>query len=211
MKVILQKDVPNLGDAGEIKEVSSGYARNYLLPRNLVIPATARSRAALAHHKRLMESKAKKREAQMQELAGSMKDIQDIEIPVRVGANKKMYGSVTSAQIAQILSDKGFPIDKRKVEMGDKIRAIGTYSIKVKLAEKISVPLEINVVPDEASEAEIAEEEAQEAARLEREKAHADAVAKAESGETDEDEAAEGEADEGEVAEGESEGEATEE
>lgn len=203
MKVILQKDVPNLGDAGEIKDVSSGYARNYLLPRNLVIPATARSRAALAHHKRLMEAKAKKRETQMQELAGSMKDITDIEIPVRVGANKKMYGSVTSAQIAQILSDKGFPIDKRKVELGDKIRAVGTYSIKIRLAEKISVPLEIKVVPDEASEAEIAEEEAQEAARLEREKAHADAVAKAETGEEEEGEA--------EAAEDEGEGEATEE
>ncbi len=186
MKVILQKDVANLGDAGEIKEVASGYARNYLLPRKLVIPAHAGSQRALEHHKRIMEQKAAKRNAEMTKVAEDLGAVKSLEITVRVGANNRMFGSVTTAQIAALLDEKGFPLDKRKVELGEKIRALGNYQIKIRLAEKILVPLELSVVADAESQA-AAEEEAAEVAAMEaRAKAQQAAQEAAERGETPE-------------------------
>lgn len=166
MKVILQKDVPNLGDAGEIKEVASGYARNYLLPRKLVIPAHAGSQRALEHHKRIMEQKAAKRNAEMAKVGEELGQVKKLEVTVRVGANNRMFGSVTSAQIAALLAEQGFVLDKRKVEFGEKIRTLGNYQIKIRLAEKIVVPIELNVVADAESQA-AAEEEAAEVAAME--------------------------------------------
>ena len=186
MKVILQKDVANLGDAGEIKDVASGYARNYLLPRKLVIPAHAGSQRALEHHKRIMEQKAAKRNEEMTKVAGDLGAVKNLEITVRVGANNRMFGSVTTAQIAALLDEKGFPLDKRKVELGEKIRALGNYQIKIRLAEKILVPLELSVVADAESQA-AAEEEAAEVAAMEaRAKAQQAAQEAAERGETPE-------------------------
>lgn len=186
MKVILQKDVANLGDAGEIKEVASGYARNYLLPRKLVIPAHAGSQRALEHHKRIMEQKATKRNAAMAKVSENLAGVKSLEITVRVGSNDRMFGSVTTAQIAALLSEKGFPLDKRKVELGEKIRALGNYQIKIRLAEKITVPLELVVVADAESQA-AAEEEAAEVAAMEvRAKAQLAAQEAAERGETPE-------------------------
>jgi large subunit ribosomal protein L9 len=193
MKVILQKDVANLGDAGEIKEVASGYARNYLLPRKLVIPAHAGSQRALAHHKRIMEQKAAKRNAEMAKVSENLAGVKSLEITVRVGANNRMFGSVTTAQIAALLAEKGFPLDKRKVELGEKIRTLGNYQIKIRLAEKILVPLELSVVADAESQA-AAEEEAAEVAAMEaRAKAQQAAQEAAERGETPEAAAEEGE------------------
>ena len=207
MKVILQKDVANLGDAGEVKEVANGYARNYLLPRKLVIPAHAGSQRALEHHKRIMAQKAAKRNAEMEKVARELSGVKTLEVAVRVGTNKKMFGSVTSAQIAALLAEKGFELDKRKVELGEKIRALGTYQIKIRLAEKITVPIELNVVAD-AESAAAAEEEAAEVAAMEAraaaQKAAAEAAERGETLETTEEggdaaeageEAAEGDAD----------------
>jgi large subunit ribosomal protein L9 len=194
MKVILQKDVPNLGDAGEIKDVASGYARNYLLPRKLVVPAQAGSQRALEHHKRLMALQAARRNAAMQQVSTELAQVGALEISVRVGSNKKMFGSVTTAQIAQLLAEKGFELDKRKIEVGEKIRSLGNYQIKVRLAEKIVVPLDLRVVADAESEA-AAEEEAAEVAAMEARAAAQKAAAEAaERGETLEPEASEDDA-----------------
>lgn len=193
MKVILQKDVANLGDAGEIKDVASGYARNYLLPRKLVIPAHAGSQRALAHHKRIMELKAKKRNEEMAKVSENLSQVGSLEIAVRVGSNNRMFGSVTTAQVAALLAEKDFTLDKRKIELGEKIRSTGNYQIKVRLAEKIVVPLELKVVADAESQA-AAEEEAAEVAAMEaRAAAQKAAQEAAERGETPEGEAEAGE------------------
>lgn len=157
MKVILQKDIPNLGDAGEIKDVAAGHARNYLIPQNLVIPASAGSTRALEHQKRLMAVKTEKRKKEMEEVSGRMKDLGPVEIKVRVGAKGKLFGSVTNMAIASALGEQGFVLDKRKIEIGESIKALGEFTVKVRLTEDITVPIKINVVADESFQA--AEEE----------------------------------------------------
>lgn len=164
MKVILQKDVANLGDAGEIKTVADGYARNYLIPSKLVIPAHAGSAKALAHQTKMMQKKREKRNLAMKELASSLESVESVTIPVRIGGHNKLYGSVTAAMVSQALAEKGFSIDKRKIELVDPIRSTGNYKLKVKLADGVQVSVTVNVVPDLESQAEIEKE--QEAAEI---------------------------------------------
>ncbi|MBX7058002.1 MAG: 50S ribosomal protein L9 [Leptospirales bacterium] len=148
MKVILQRDVANLGDAGDVKEVSRGFARNYLLPRKLVVLAQAGSQRALDHQKKLIQQKNAKRHTEMQKVAQELQGVKSIEVSVRVGARNKMFGSVTTQQIAAALAEKGFAVDRRKVELSDKIRNLGAYTIRIRLAEKVIVPLQLQVVAD---------------------------------------------------------------
>lgn len=160
MKVILQKDIYGVGDAGEIRDVADGYARNFLLPQKLVVPAHAGSRKALHHHKRLMSLKTEKRKKEMEGVSKQLEQIGELELPVRVGAKGKLFGSVTSIMIARALDEKGFPIDKRKIEIADQIKSLGTVKVKVKLSEDITVPLTLNIIahPDSIAEQQEAEE-----------------------------------------------------
>ena len=146
MKVILQKDINGLGDAGEVKEVKDGYARNFLLPRKLVLPAHTGSARALEHQQRLLSLKAERRKKAMQELAGKMQSVQEVEVGVMVGAKQKLFGSVTPLMVSKALEEKGYSIDKRKIDLPDSIRALGSYKARIKLAEGITVPLTVNVV-----------------------------------------------------------------
>lgn len=159
MKVILQKDILNLGDAGDVKDVADGYARNYLIPNKLVLPARGNSIRAVEHQKKMRNLRVEKRTKEMEGLAEKIKALSEIEIAVRVGAKSKLFGSVTPAAIAQALRDQGFMVDKRKIEPSDPLRALGSYPLKVRLAEKITVPITVNVVADQASLAALEEME----------------------------------------------------
>ncbi len=134
MKVILQKDIPNLGDAGDIKEVSPGYARNYLLPRKLVIMANESSKRAIDHQKKLVKIKKEKRKKQSEKLAESITGL-ELQIAVQVGEEGKIFGSVTAMDIAKKLKEKGYDIDKRKILIETPIKQEGEFTIKIKLDE----------------------------------------------------------------------------
>jgi large subunit ribosomal protein L9 len=134
MKVILQKDIPNLGDAGDIKEVSPGYARNYLLPRKLVIMANESSKRAIDHQKKLVKIKKEKRKKVSEKLAESITGL-ELQITVQVGEEGKLFGSVTAMDIAKKLKEKGYDIDKRKIIIESPIKQEGEYSVKIKLDE----------------------------------------------------------------------------
>jgi len=134
MKVILQKDIPNLGDAGDIKEVSPGYARNFLLPRKLVIVANESSKRAIEHQKKLVRIKKDKRKKQSEKLAESITGL-ELQIAVQVGEEGKLFGSVTAMDIAKKLKEKGFEIDKRKILIETPIKQEGEYTVKIKLDE----------------------------------------------------------------------------
>lgn len=134
MKVILQKDVPNLGDAGDIKEVADGYARNYLLPRKLVIVANESSRKVMEHQGRLIRLKKEKRKKLSEKMAGSMTGL-ELAIKAQVGEEGKLFGSVTAIDIAKALKEKGFEIDKRKIAIDSPIRQVGEYMVKIRLDE----------------------------------------------------------------------------
>jgi len=155
MKVILKQDIPNLGDAGEIKNVADGYARNYLIPKKLVIPFNESSRKALEHQKRLIEIKKQKRKKMIQEIAKSYKTLGTIEVAVRVGAKNKLFGSVTNSMIAKIIEEKtGKSIDKRKIQLNEPIKQLGEYKIKLHLSEEVTIPLIVKVVPHPDSKIE---------------------------------------------------------
>jgi len=144
MKVILQKDVPNLGDAGDIKEVADGFARNYLLPRKLVIPADESSRRVVEHQKRLIRIKKEKRRKQSQKIAESLAGV-ELRIAARVGEEGKLFGSVTSMDIAKSLKERGFEIDKRKIVIEQPIKQEGEYAVAIKLDEGQTVEIKVIV------------------------------------------------------------------
>jgi len=145
MKVILQKDIANLGDAGDIKEVAEGYARNYLIPKNLVIAANESSKKAMEHQKKLIRIKKEKRKKASQTLADSMKGV-ELVIPAQVGEEGKLFGSITSMDIAKHLAEKGFAVDKRKILLDTPIKQEGEFSVSVKLDEGLSTAVKVTVV-----------------------------------------------------------------
>ena len=147
MKVILQKDIPSLGDAGDIKEVAEGFARNYLLPKNLVIVANESSKKAVEHQMKLIKIKKDKRKKTSEQLAASMADI-EITIPAKVGEEGKLFGSITSMDIARHLKDKGFDIDKRKILLDSPIKSEGEFKISIKLEEGLSAAVKVVVVKE---------------------------------------------------------------
>lgn len=148
MKVILQKDVTNLGEAGDQKEVADGYARNYLLPNRLAIRANEGSAKVIEHQRKLAAIKKDKRVKSMQEVAKSIEG-KEVQILVKVGENDKLFGSVTAIDIANALKKDGIEIDKRKIEVGEHIKSLGSYEVKVKLAEGINPKLKIKVEKSE--------------------------------------------------------------
>lgn len=144
MKVILQKDIPNLGDAGDVKEVADGYARNYLLPKNLVLLANDSSKRAMDHQKKMIKIKKDKRRKDSEKIAESMGAV-EIAIKAQVGEEGKLFGSVTSMDIARELQSKGFVIDKRKIVLENPIKQTGEFEIAVKLDEGLTAKVKVVV------------------------------------------------------------------
>ena len=144
MKVILQKDIPNLGDAGDIKDVADGYARNYLIPQNLVIVANSSSQKAIEHQNKLIKIKKEKRKKMSEKLADSMKDL-SLTFQVQVGEEDKLFGSITSIDIAKELKDKGFTLDKRKIMLEAPIKELGEFNVPLKLDEGLTIDVKVVV------------------------------------------------------------------
>lgn len=144
MKIILQKDVPHLGEAGDIKVVADGYARNYLLPKKLAERASDGKTKMALHHKRLAEIKKEKRKKSMTEIAKNIEG-KEFVISVKTGENEKLYGSVTSIDVSNLLKQEGIEIDKRKIELPEHIKSLGEYTIKIKLEEGIQAQIKLKI------------------------------------------------------------------
>lgn len=152
MKVILLRDVPNLGKAGTIQVVSEGFARNYLIPQRLAEPATpdrlAIAEARLAAQRRKME----RAEQALQDLAQRLQGLR-VVIPARVGESGRLYGSITGRDIAERLSQLvGQEIDRRAVELEEPIRSLGEHRVPVHLVGRLRPTVIVEVVPEESSE-----------------------------------------------------------
>lgn len=145
MKVILNQDVPNLGELGDIKEVAPGYARNFLFPRSLAFLFNGKTKALF--EKRNAEIAALKDEKRKESLSLKEKlEAEEIVISVPAGQNGKLYGAVTNASVYDELLKKGFDIDRKKIEVpGRSIKSVGTYKVIVKLYEKDEATLKLNV------------------------------------------------------------------
>ncbi len=145
MKVILKADVKGSGKKGDILEVSDGYARNFLLKKGLAEVATS-SGINEVEQKKTAEAfhKAENVKA-LKELAARMNGT-EVTVAIKVGENGKVFGSVTTAQVAAALAEKGFEIDKKKIVLKDTIKTLGTFSAEVKLMEGVSAKITVTVV-----------------------------------------------------------------
>ncbi|MCU0845277.1 MAG: 50S ribosomal protein L9 [Spirochaetes bacterium] len=144
MKVILQKDIPNLGEAGDIKDVSDGYARNFLLPKKMVLVANDSSQKAAVHQRKLIKIKKDKRKKQSETLMETFAGL-DIRIGAQVGEEEKLFGSVTSMDIARKLKELGHDVDRRKIHLEEPIKKLGEYEVPVKLDEGVTAKLKVTV------------------------------------------------------------------
>lgn len=145
MKVILRRNFDQLGKVGDIVAVKDGYARNYLLPRQIAYQATRGNILALEEEKKqIIKKEAKELEA-AQTLANEIEKV-SITIPVKVGEEEKIFGTVTSQMIADSMKEKGFEIDKRKIELTEPIKALGIYSVTIKLHPSVSAVVKTWVV-----------------------------------------------------------------
>ena len=145
MKVVLSKDVKDLGSAGQVKEVSDGYARNYLFPRKLAVPATA---AALKQVQEREQTEARRHASQervAQQIADRLKD-KPLRMFPKVGEQGRLYGSITAADVAEALAKElGQPIDKRKIELQEPIRMLGEYRVPYRLSRTVTATLTVQV------------------------------------------------------------------
>ncbi|MFH1537731.1 MAG: 50S ribosomal protein L9 [bacterium] len=161
MKVILRQDIEKLGDRGDVKEVKAGYARNFLIPRALAVVASKSNLKALEEQKRVDERKEARIEVTLKERADSIADTA-VEITARAGAEGRIYGSVTAAQISAALREKfGLEIDKRRVLLESPIKNIGEHTVYMRLSAGQEVPVRVNVVPEEGEAADRPDEKAE--------------------------------------------------
>ena len=143
MKVILLKDLPGKGKAGEIKEVSKGYARNFLLPQGLALAATATTIKGAESRIQKGEAHEALDQAKLAELAKQIEG-SEIHLQARVGAGDRLFGSITAADIAQELSRAvGCSIDKRKIDMDKPLRQAGSYEVTIKLAKDLEPKIKV--------------------------------------------------------------------
>jgi len=150
MEVILRQYVEHLGKRGDIVKVAAGYARNYLLPRKLALLATDGNKRHVDRERKIMEVKEADEKAQAQNIASRIEAI-DVVITRRVGDTDQLYGSVTSADIADFLKAKGFEVDRRKLILPEPIKAIGTHKVPLKMHRDVTVTINVQVAKEGAA------------------------------------------------------------
>lgn len=145
MKVILRKNYDKLGKVGDVVDVKNGFARNFLIPRQIAYQATKGNILSLEEEKKQMFKKEAKELETAQKLAAELEKV-SITIPVKVGEEDKIFGTVTNQMIADSLLEKGYEIDKRKIEISEPIKALGIYSVNIKLHPSVSAVVKTWVV-----------------------------------------------------------------
>jgi large subunit ribosomal protein L9 len=147
MEVILRDHVEHLGRRGEIVKVADGYARNYLLPRKLALPATDANRKWVERERKQAEVRDLEERGGAEAIAARLNAL-ELTITRKVGENDQLYGSVTNADIAALLREKGFEIDRRKILLPDPIKALGENTVPVKLHREVTAQLKVVVGKD---------------------------------------------------------------
>jgi large subunit ribosomal protein L9 len=144
VKLILKEDVPSLGQAGDLVAVKPGYARNYLLPTGKAMPATEGRLRELEHHRRGIAQRVA-RERKALEAVRERLDGLVLEITANAGEEGRLFGSVTSAQLAECLAEKGFEVDRRKIALEAPIRQLGEHEVPVRLHRDVVANLKVRV------------------------------------------------------------------
>ena len=148
MEIILQEDVPHLGQIGDIVKVRDGFGRNYLLPRGIAVLADKRNLRALEHQKRLAATKKERAQKTAQSLADKIAGI-TLVIPARVGEEDRLFGSVTNLDIEKALQTQGLTIDRRRIVLNEPLKQLGTYTVPIHLSTDVHTNVTVQVVREE--------------------------------------------------------------
>jgi len=147
MKVILREDIESLGKAGDVVKVADGYGRNYLIPRRLAVRADVRNLRALEHDRRVIEGRAQKIRKGAEELGVKLASL-SLTIPAKAGEEGKLFGAVTSRDIADALARAGVSVDRKSVLLPEPIKQIGEYRVKVKAGTDVVPEVPVSVVAE---------------------------------------------------------------
>ena len=148
MQVILREDVPNLGRSGDVVNVSGGYGRNYLIPRGLAVVASSKQIARLEHDKRAIAQREAKRLRTAEAIKAKLEGL-SINIAKQVGEGDRLFGSVTSKEIAEALAARGIELDRKTIHIDEPIRSLGVHPVAVNLGREMQAELKVWVVAQE--------------------------------------------------------------
>jgi large subunit ribosomal protein L9 len=148
VRVILLSDQRHLGRRGELVDVKPGYGRNYLLPQGLALEATDSNVKYFEHQRAKIDARHAKEREGAQEIANRMGNLR-LEIPKRVGETDTLYGSVTAGDIAEILETKGFPVDRRRIDLEGGIKTLGDHPVRIELHPEVVAEVTVSVVREE--------------------------------------------------------------
>jgi large subunit ribosomal protein L9 len=147
MKVLLRQDYESLGNRGDVVSVKNGFARNYLFPKGIALMATSANQKVLEEEKKMFAHRFEKDQRAAEALAKELEAV-SLTAAVAVGEEDKVFGSVTSQNIVDLLQEKGYTVDKRKVVLDEPIKALGIYSVPVKLHSEVEVKIRLWVVKE---------------------------------------------------------------
>lgn len=147
MKVLLKEDAGKLGSFGNEVEVADGYGRNYLIPKGLAVLATNSNKSIIENQKKKILEKLKKNKDEVESMVKELVAV-DVVFNRKVGENEKLFGSVTSQDIAEFLNSKGFNIDKRKILIDEPIKNIGTFPVSIKIHPEVPCTINVKIEKD---------------------------------------------------------------
>jgi large subunit ribosomal protein L9 len=147
MKVILKEDVKNLGQMGEVVNVSDGYAINFLFPKKFAAEANTKNIKEFEHNKRVITEKAAKIKESYKSIAEKLSAL-SLTISAKTGEDDKLFGSVTNINVAEALAAAGFDIDRKKIIIDEPIKKLGEYSVTIKLPAELSAEVKVHVVQE---------------------------------------------------------------
>lgn len=147
MKVILREEVKSLGQIGSVVNVADGYAVNYLLPRGMAVEADTKNLKAFEHEKRVVMQRAKKLEVKARAFADNISSL-TVTLTAKAGEEEKIFGSITSKDIAEALKAQGVDVDKKKILLDEPIKRLGSYEVGVKVSSDVTASIKVEVVAE---------------------------------------------------------------
>ncbi len=163
MEVVLKEDIENLGHMGDVVKVKDGYARNYLLPRGLVVLADKKSLKALEHEQRMIAQRRERLNKEAQGMSAQLAKV-SLEFAVKVGEEGRLFGSVTNMDIEKALKEQGVDVERRRILLEAPIKSVGEYDVLIRLRPEVTPSIKVKVVSeDEPEGGEVAAAEAQSA------------------------------------------------
>ncbi|MGO9094964.1 MAG: 50S ribosomal protein L9 [Bryobacteraceae bacterium] len=149
MEVILREDIDKLGSRGQVVKVAAGYARNYLLPKKLAVPASEANKKVVEQERLAHLRREAKEKSSAQDLSGMLTGV-TVTFAQKAGEQEQLFGSVTSKDIAEALEQQGYHIDRRKIHLDEPIKQLGEYKVPIRLHREVTTEILVRVVPEEA-------------------------------------------------------------